>query len=142
MSQRNSLGHLPTGAACLQVIGSSICPRAFSSMLPSIVADFTQNFGKSGGSMGGYGSRRSGGRPTVEDSLTLNLLRLFKTEWLKLGAWTSGTLLWSNVSTGEETASMGCLGDFVGVTGVVVFWNVSRPAREPLVERRRPGSLD
>ena len=54
--------------------------------------------------MGGYGSGRSGGRPTVEDSLSLNLPRLFKTGWLKQGAWTSGTLRWSIVSTGEETA--------------------------------------
>ena len=57
--------------------------------------------------MGGYGSGRSGGRPTVEDSLTLNLPRLFKTGWLKPGARTSGTLRWSVVGTGEETASMG-----------------------------------
>ena len=54
--------------------------------------------------MGGYGSGRSGGRPTVEDSLSLNLPRLFKTGWLKQGAWTSGTLRWSIVGTGEETA--------------------------------------
>src|SRR5262245_33915965 len=57
--------------------------------------------------MGGYGSGRSGGRPTVEDSLTLNLPLLFKTGWLKPGARTSGTLRWSVVGTGEETASMG-----------------------------------
>ena len=57
--------------------------------------------------MGGYGSGRSGGRPTVESGLSLNLSRLFKTGWLKPGAWTSGTLRWSIVGTGEETASMG-----------------------------------
>jgi hypothetical protein len=57
--------------------------------------------------MGGYGSGRSGGRPTVESALSLNLPRLFKTGWLKPGAWTSGTLRWSILSTGEETASMG-----------------------------------
>ena len=57
--------------------------------------------------MGGYGSGRSGGRPTVESGLTLNLPRLFKTGWLKPGAWTSGVLRWSIVGTGEETASMG-----------------------------------
>jgi hypothetical protein len=50
---------------------------------------------------------RSGGRPTVEDSLSLNLPRLFKTGWLKQGAWTSGTLRWSIVGTGEEIASIG-----------------------------------
>src|SRR3984893_4236904 len=57
--------------------------------------------------MGGYGSGRSGGRPTVEDSLSLSLPRLFKTGWLKQGAWTSGTLRWSIVGTDEEIASIG-----------------------------------
>jgi hypothetical protein len=57
--------------------------------------------------MGGYGSGRSGGRPTVDGSLTLDLQRLFKDGWLKVGAWTSGTLRWTLVSSGEETASMG-----------------------------------
>jgi len=53
--------------------------------------------------MGGYGSGRSGGRPTVEDSLSLNLSHLFKTGWLKQGAWICGTI----VGTGEEAASIG-----------------------------------
>ena len=57
--------------------------------------------------MGGYGSGRHGGRPTVEDSLTLNLPRLFKAGRLKPGASIDGTLRWSRVKTGEETASMG-----------------------------------
>jgi hypothetical protein len=57
--------------------------------------------------MGGYGSGRSGGRPTVEDSLTLDLRRLFKGGCLRVGSWTSSTLRWTVVSTGEETASMG-----------------------------------
>jgi hypothetical protein len=61
----------------------------------------------SGVAMGGYGSGRSGGRPTVEDSLTLNLRRLFKTGWVKAGASIYGTLRWTRVSTGEETASIG-----------------------------------
>lgn len=57
--------------------------------------------------MGGYGSGRYGGRPTVEDGLTLNLPRLFKTGWLKPNASIYGTLRWTRVSTGEETASIG-----------------------------------
>jgi Mrr N-terminal domain len=60
-----------------------------------------------GVTMGGYGSGRSGGRPTVEDSLTLNLRRLFKDGWLKVEAWTSGTLRWTVVNTGREIASIG-----------------------------------
>ena len=57
--------------------------------------------------MGGYGSGRYGGRPTVEDSLTLNLPRLLKDRLLKVGAWTFGALRWTVVSTGKEIASMG-----------------------------------
>ena len=60
-----------------------------------------------GVAMGGYGSGRSGGRPTVERSLTLDLRSLFKDGCLKVGAWTFGSLRWTVVSTGEETASMG-----------------------------------
>src|ERR1700730_7834802 len=56
---------------------------------------------------GGYGSGRSGGRPTVEDSLSLNLPRFFMMGWLKPGAWTSGTLRWTIVGIGKETASIG-----------------------------------
>ena len=65
----------------------------------------TQNFGNDN-LMGGYGSGRSGGHPTVESSLTLNLPRLFNTGWLKPGTWTSGTLRWSIVKH-QETASTG-----------------------------------
>ncbi len=71
--------------------------------------------------MGGYGSGRSGGRPTVEDSLTLDLPRLFKDGLLKVGAWTSGTLRWTVVSTGEEIASMGFQSHLGEDTGYVRF---------------------
>jgi hypothetical protein len=57
--------------------------------------------------MGGYRSGRSGGWPTVEESLTLKLLRLFETGWLKPGARTFGTLRWSIVGVDKETSSMG-----------------------------------
>jgi hypothetical protein len=57
--------------------------------------------------MGGYGSGRSRGRPTVEDSLTLDLWSLAKTGWLKPGARVSGTLRWTTVNTGREIASIG-----------------------------------
>jgi hypothetical protein len=56
--------------------------------------------------MGGYGSGRSGGRPTVEDTLTLDLRRLFEDGFLKVGAWTYGTLRWTIISRGEEIASV------------------------------------
>ena len=67
--------------------------------------------------MGGFGSGRSGGRPTVESSLTLDLRLLFKTGWLRPGAKTSGLLSWTTVNTGRETASIGfqsALGEDVG----------------------------
>jgi hypothetical protein len=69
--------------------------------------------------MGGYGSGRSGGRPTVESGLTLDLQRLFKTGWLKAGARTSGLLRWTLVRTGEETASIGFESDLGQEAGYV-----------------------
>lgn len=66
--------------------------------------------------MGGDGSGRWGGRPTVESCLTLDLSRLFKAGWLKARASTMGTLRWSDVATGE-VASVdfeGCLGPETG----------------------------
>jgi hypothetical protein len=69
--------------------------------------------------MGGYGSGRSGGRPTVESSLTLDLRRLFKTGWLKVNARILGLLQWTFVSTGEETASIGFESDLGQETGYV-----------------------
>jgi len=57
--------------------------------------------------MGGYGSGRKDGRPTIESCLTLNLSRLFELGWLRPGAATAGVLQWSNVRTGKEVASAG-----------------------------------
>ncbi len=56
--------------------------------------------------MGGIGSGRWGGRPTVESSLTLNLSRLFKAGWLKARAFTKGTLRWSAPGLSEEITSV------------------------------------
>jgi hypothetical protein len=67
--------------------------------------------------MGGIGSGRWGGRPTVENSLTLNLARLFKTGWLKARACTMGTLRWSAAWIGDEIVSVdfeSCLGEDSG----------------------------
>jgi hypothetical protein len=65
--------------------------------------------------MGGYGSGRWGGRPTVESGLTLDLSRLLKSGWLKARASTAGTLRWS--AAGIEMASVdfeSCLGEKTG----------------------------
>jgi hypothetical protein len=56
---------------------------------------------------GGYGSGRSGGRPTVESDLTLDLYRLIRQGLFKPGQYRSGSIVWTRVSTGELTASMG-----------------------------------
>jgi len=57
-----------------------------------------------GVAMGGYGSGRSGAPPTVEDSFTLDLRRLFKAGWLKPGQRTSGTVRWTKVNTDRAIA--------------------------------------
>ena len=57
--------------------------------------------------MGGYGSGRSGGRPTVESGLTLHLYRLIRQGLLVPSQNLSGSIVWTRVSTGERTASMG-----------------------------------
>ena len=78
--------------------------------------------------MGGYGSGRSGGRPTVEDGLTLDLRRLSKMGWLEPGAWVAGTLHWTTVNTGEEIASIGFqshLGDDNGY--IQLHWTSKDP---------------
>jgi hypothetical protein len=57
--------------------------------------------------MGGYGSGRSGGRPTVEDSLTLGLRPLLEKGSLKPGASVAGTMSWTKAGTNREIASIG-----------------------------------
>jgi hypothetical protein len=69
--------------------------------------------------MGGYGSGRSGGRPTVESGLTLDLQRLFETGWLTANVRTSGLMRWTLVSTGQETASIGFESDLGQQSGYV-----------------------
>lgn len=55
--------------------------------------------------MGGYGSGRHGGRPTVEDGLTVDLGLMLRRGWAKDGASGAGTLSWS--SNGEPFATIG-----------------------------------
>jgi len=60
--------------------------------------------------MGGYGSGqwyRWSTRSVIEDGLTLDLYRLIRQNNIRPGAWTSGTLNWSVVDTGEHVASIG-----------------------------------
>src|SRR3954467_5328732 len=53
--------------------------------------------------MGGFGSGRYGGRPTVESSLTLDLYKLIRDSLLRPS---SGTLTWTYVNSGERVASV------------------------------------
>lgn len=55
--------------------------------------------------MGGYGSGRHCGRPTVEDGLTVDLGLMLRRGWAKEGASGAGTLSWS--SNGERFATIG-----------------------------------
>ena len=57
--------------------------------------------------MGGYGSGRTGGRPTVEDGLTLDLGRLLRHRHVIPGRHVSGSLIWTNTRTGEHVGSIG-----------------------------------
>lgn len=54
--------------------------------------------------MGGMGSGRSGGRPTVEDGLTLNLNKLIRERTFCPNQERSGSIVWTNSVTGERTA--------------------------------------
>jgi hypothetical protein len=55
--------------------------------------------------MGGYGSGRSGGRPTTNSGLTLTLSELGQS--LRPGCMSSGSIVWTNTTTGERTGSIG-----------------------------------
>ncbi len=55
--------------------------------------------------MGGYGSGRSGGRPTVEDGLTVNLPLMLRKGWMRDGATGAGSLTWSR--NGEQFSAIG-----------------------------------
>ncbi len=57
--------------------------------------------------MGGYGSGRSGGRPTTEDGLTLSLPKLLRDKLFRPGCGWSGSLIWTNTTTGERVGSIG-----------------------------------
>ncbi len=60
--------------------------------------------------MGGYGSGRLNGawpKTTVESCLVLSAAKLQSDKLLRAGMFASGSLTWTRVSTGEQTASVG-----------------------------------
>jgi hypothetical protein len=60
--------------------------------------------------MGGIGSGRSGGRPTVEDGLSLDIDTLRRQGLIRTGDGWGGTLTWSDAYTGCHRASIGYQG--------------------------------
>ena len=57
--------------------------------------------------MGGFGSGRQNGRPTVEAGFALDINRLLRDRGIIPGQWVHGTLRWTVVGTGREVASLG-----------------------------------
>jgi hypothetical protein len=57
--------------------------------------------------MGGYGSGRSGGRPTTDSGLTLTLSKLLRDKLFRPGSACYSSLIWTNTSTGERIGSIG-----------------------------------
>ena len=57
--------------------------------------------------MGGIGSGRSGGQPTVEDGLSLDIDELRRERIIRPGVSCKGTLTWSDPYTGSHWASAG-----------------------------------
>ena len=57
--------------------------------------------------MGGYGSGRSGGRPTTESGLTLSLPKLMRDRLFRPGCAWGGSIVWTYTSTGERIGSIG-----------------------------------
>ncbi len=53
--------------------------------------------------MGGYGSGRSGGRPTTENGLTLSLSKLLRDRLLRPGCVWGGSLVWRKINFASNT---------------------------------------
>jgi hypothetical protein len=56
--------------------------------------------------MGGYGSDRQDGRPTVENGLVLDLAKLLRDGYLVRGQRVCGTLHWREVKSGQEVGAV------------------------------------
>ncbi|GEO19439.1 hypothetical protein [Microvirga aerophila] len=57
--------------------------------------------------MGGTGSGNHGGRPTIEHALKLDLHHLIRQGSFRLGATMTGSLTWTDTSSGQQRASIG-----------------------------------
>jgi hypothetical protein len=87
--------------------------------------------------MGGWGSGRQGGLPTVEDGLTIDLPLMLRQRWVRDGAWGSGNLHWS--CNGTRTASIGHrydLSDPTAASLTLIFTWTPRGGEPQQVEQR------
>jgi hypothetical protein len=57
--------------------------------------------------MGGTGSGNYGGRPTIENALKLDLHHLIRNRSVRLGATVTGSLTWTDTSSGQQRAAIG-----------------------------------
>jgi hypothetical protein len=81
--------------------------------------------------MGGSGSGRWGGRPTVESSLRLELPYLRRVGYLKPGRRVSGTLSWSRGREPGGSVAIACTIDPEGVSELVVsFTHKGQPVTQ------------
>jgi hypothetical protein len=56
--------------------------------------------------MGGDGNGRSGGRPTTDSGLTLNLSTLLRDRLFRSGFAQFGSIVWTSPATGEQVGSI------------------------------------
>ena len=78
--------------------------------------------------MGGYGSGRSGGRPTVEDGLTLNLNKLIREHTFCPHQQRSSSIVWTFSYTDEQAAWISFHADLGGEQGRVRLpYTTTRP---------------
>jgi hypothetical protein len=81
--------------------------------------------------MGGYGSGRSGGRSTTENGLTLSLSELLRDGLFRPGCFQSGSLIWTNTTTGERVGSIGYEAHLGQESGRVrLYYTTTRRAEE------------
>jgi len=87
--------------------------------------------------MGGWGSGRQGGNPTVEDGLTVDLGLMLRRGWIRDGASGAGTLSWS--SNGEQRASIGHRYDLTAADTAhltLIYTRTKRDGSKENVEQR------
>lgn len=73
--------------------------------------------------MGGYGSGPRGGRPTVDGSWRLELPRLRRAGYFKLGCRVSGTWSWSRGGEQSGSVSLTCTVDPAGTSQMAISFS-------------------